>query len=94
MKFLQALLAGDDGHAYKENQYPPLPPPSTRDLTHLLAESPTLLLLFYDFIFWGNREVFYLEMKMTRDYLLNKIQFGFSFGGSSNPIAAGTSSKV
>lgn len=46
------------------------------------------------FIFWGNREVFYLEMKMTSDYLLNKIQFGFSFGGSSNPIAAGTSSKV
>lgn len=54
MKFLQALLA-DDGHAYKATQYPPLPPPSTRDLTHLLAESPTLLLLFYDFYLLGKQ---------------------------------------
>ena len=41
--------------------------PSTRDLVYLFTESLTLLLPFYCFILGGNREVFYLEMKVTRN---------------------------
>lgn len=68
--------------------------PSTRDLIHLSAVSPTLGYFFFIILFSGKTEVFCLEMKMTRDRLLHKIEFGFSFSSSSDLSAAGISSEV
>lgn len=80
MKFLLALPVRDDGHAHKETQYYLYPAPSTRDLIYLFTEPLTLLLPFYYFIFWGKQRSLLSADESDKEHLLNKTQFGFSFG--------------